>query len=443
MTDIRSVYDPRPSAAPVEVPRLRLRTERHDVTSHRFPTDFLWGVATAGHQNEGDNVDSDTWFLENVTPTVFQECSGKAANGWELWESDLDLVAGMNLNAYRFSVEWARVEPVQGEFSEEALAHYEALVDGCIARGLAPLVTFNHFTSPHWFAGRGAWLDAEAPELFARYVGVVMDRFGDRIRLAVTFNEPDLPEMLTWAALPAFIVDLERATLEAAERAAGVERYRAGNVMLREDFAGMRAGMTAAHLTAKAAVKARRPELPVGLSLAMCDDVAVPGGEEVVARKRAEVYDYWLRLAADDDFVGVQNYERLRYGPDGLLPSPEGAVLNGMGTPVDPDSLRGAVEYAHAVSGVPVLVSEHGVSTPDDSIRAAFIEPSLEGLAQAIAGGVPVLGYCHWTLMDNFEWIFGYGPKLGLHEVDRETFERTAKPSAGAYADLVRTARRL
>ena len=120
----------------------------------------------------------------------------------------------------------------------------------------------------------------------------------------------------------------------------------------------------------------------------------------------------------------MQNYERLVYGPDGLLPAPEGAVLNGMGTPVDPDSLRGAVEYAYAVSGVPVLVSEHGVSTPDDSIRAGFIEPSLEGLAQAIADGVPVLGYCHWTLMDNFEWIFGYGPKLGLHSVDR-------RPSSG------------
>ena len=129
-----------------------------------FPADFLWGVATAGHQNEGDNVHSDTWFLENVTPTVFQERSGKAANGWELWESDLDLVAGMNLNAYRFSVEWARIEPVEGEFSEEALAHYEAVVDGCLARGLAPIVTFNHFTSPHWFAARGAWLDAEAPD---------------------------------------------------------------------------------------------------------------------------------------------------------------------------------------------------------------------------------------------------------------------------------------
>ncbi|KQV06246.1 glycoside hydrolase family 1 protein [Leifsonia sp. Root112D2] len=408
------------------------------MTTERFPTNFLWGVATAGHQNEGDNVDSDTWFLENVTPTVFQERSGKATNGWERWESDLDLVAGMGLNAYRFSVEWARIEPTEGEFSEEALAHYEALVDGCRARGLAPVVTFNHFTSPHWFAKRGAWLDTEAPALFARYCGVVMDRFGDRIELAITFNEPDLPEMLTWAGLPAFVVDLERETLAAASREAGVERYRAGNVMLREDFVEMRAGITAAHVAATSGIKARRPELPVGLSLAMCDDVARPGGEAVRDRKRAEVYDYWLRLAADDDFVGVQNYERLYYGEDGLLPAADGATLNGMGTPVDPDSLRGAVEYAHAVSGVPILVSEHGVSTPDDSIRAGFIEPSLDGLAEAMRAGVPVLGYCHWTLMDNFEWIFGYGPKLGLHEVDRTTFERTAKPSADVYAGLVR-----
>jgi len=409
----------------------------------RFPSDFLWGVATAGPQNEGDNVTSDTWFLENVTPSVFQDRSGKATNGWELWESDLDLVAGMNLNAYRFSVEWARIEPAEGEFSDEALAHYESVIDGCLARGLAPIVTFNHFTSPHWFAQRGAWLDPAAPDLFARYCGVVMDRFGDRIALAVTFNEPDLPEMLTWAHLPEFVVELERQTLEAAGREAGVEKYRAGNVMLREDFAGMRAGMTAGHRAAKAAIKAVRADLPVGLSLAMVDDVAGPGGEATRDRKRAEVYEHWLVLARDDDFVGVQNYERIVYGPDGQLPPEPGASVNGMGTAVEPDSLRCAVEYAYAVAGVPILVSEHGVGTEDDSIRAGFLEPSLEGLAQAIADGVPVIGYCHWTLMDNFEWIFGYGPKLGLHSVDRETFERTAKPSAALYAELVRTARGL
>ncbi|GAA1960192.1 glycoside hydrolase family 1 protein [Microbacterium deminutum] len=412
------------------------------MTVPTFPADFLWGVATAGHQNEGDNVDSDTWFLENVTPSVFQDRSGKAANGWELWESDLDLVAGMGLNAYRFSVEWARIEPVEGEFSEDALAHYEAVVDGCRARGLAPIVTFNHFTSPHWFAGRGAWLDPEAPALFARYAGVVMDRFGDRIALAITFNEPDLPEMLTWARLPEFVVELERKTLEAATREAGVEKYRAANVMLREDFAGMRAGMTAGHRAAKAAIKARRDDLPVGLSIAMVDDVAIPGGEATRDRKRAEVYEHWLELARDDDFVGVQNYERYYYGPDGAVPAPDGATgLVGLYGGVEPDSLRGAVEYTYEVTGRPVLVSEHGMSTEDDSRRAGFIEPSLVGLKQAMDAGVPVLGYCHWTLIDNFEWIFGYGPKLGLHSVDRETFERTPKPSAGVYAELVREAR--
>ena len=208
-----------------------------------FPADFLWGVATAGHQNEGDNVDSDTWFLENVTPTVFQDRSGKA-------DERLGAV-GVRPRPRRRA--WAST-PTASRSSGRASSRSRAssrkrrwrttrrVVDGCLARGLAPIVTFNHFTSPHWFAARGAWLDPEAPELFARYCGVVMDRFGDRIALAVTFNEPDLPEMLTWAELPDFIPELERATLEAASEAAGVEQYRAGNVMLREDFAGMRAG---------------------------------------------------------------------------------------------------------------------------------------------------------------------------------------------------------
>jgi len=407
------------------------------MTDHALPSGFLWGVATAGHQNEGDDTTSDTSFLEQVSPTIFSEPSGRACNSWELWETDLDLARDLGLNAYRFSVEWARVEPVDGEFSETALAHYEAMVDGCLVRGLAPIVTFSHFTAPHWFAMRGAWLDPEASDRFARFCGAVMDRFGDRIALAVTFNEPDLPRMLTWAELPDFVPQLERATLEAAERATGVERYRAGNVMLPEDFVGMQEGMTLAHRAARAAIKARRSDLPVGLSLAIVDDVAARGGEALRDHKRAEVYEHWLRLAREDDFVGVQNYERIVYGPDGPVPAPAGAVVNGMGTAVEPDSLRGAVEYAHAVSGRPVLVTEHGIATDDDGVRAEFIGPSLDGLLQAVAAGVPVLGYCHWTLMDNFEWIFGYSSHLGLHAVDRETFERIPKPSAGVYAAAV------
>jgi beta-glucosidase len=411
------------------------------MTENAFPDGFLWGVASAGHQIEGDNVESDTWFLENVSPTIFQERSGRAADGWNRWEEDLDFAKGLGLDAYRFSVEWARIEPVEGVFSEEALDHYDAVVDGCLARGLAPVVTFNHFTSPHWFAKQAAWLNPDSAELFARYCGRAMDRFGDRIAIAVTFNEPDLPEMLSWMDLPPFVAQLERATLEAAGKSAGVPRYRVSNVMLREDFAGMRAGMTAAHRAAKAAIKQRRPELRVGLTVAIIDDVAVGGGEEIRDRKRAEVYEHWLQLAREDDFVGVQNYERALYGRDGEIHPAAEAIVNEQGTVVEPDSLRGAVEYAYSVAQVPIIVTEHGISTADDSVRQAFIEPSLVGMEKAIMSGVPVLGYFHWTLMDNFEWIFGYSRQLGLHTVDRTTFERTPKPSAAVFAKAVESRR--
>ena len=408
------------------------------MTQRPFPPGFLWGVASAGHQNEGDNVTSDTWFAEHVTPTVFREPSGKACNGYELWREDVDLVADMGLNAYRFSVEWARVEPVEGEFAEDALDHYEAIVDRCLERGLAPVVTFNHFTAPHWFAMRGGWLDGDAPLRFARYCDRVMARFGDRIAYAVTLNEPNLARLLTWIGFPDVVRELERATLAAASEAAGVDRYRLANVMLPEEMDAMADGMTAGHLAGKEVIKRRRADLPVGLSIAVVDDVAVGDDTSVRDRKRAEVYERWLHLARDDDFVGVQNYERIYYDGFGPVPPPSDAAVNQMGSGVEPLSLAGAVQYAYETARVPVLVTEHGMGTDDDSLRAGFIEPSLAGLLDVIDAGVPVLGYLHWTLMDNFEWIFGYGHELGLHSVDRDTFVRTPKPSADVYAAIAR-----
>ena len=408
------------------------------MTERSFPPGFLWGAAHAGHQVEGNNDNSDTWFAENVTPTVFKEPSGRAVNNYELWAEDIDLAKGLGLNAYRFSVEWARVEPVEGKFSDEELDHYEAIVDRCVELGLAPVVTLNHFTAPHWFAMRSGWLDPEAPALFARYCDKVVERFGDRIAYAVTLNEPNLAHLLTWFPLPDFIKELDRATLAAASEAAGVPAYRLANVALPEEMDALEDGMAAGHVAARAAIKARRLELPVGFSLAIMDDVVVGDDPSVRDRKRAEVYQRWLELARGDDFLGVQNYEQVPFDGNGVVPPSEDATKNLMGTEVEPLSLAGAVRYGHEVAGVPVLVTEHGMGTPDDSLRAAFIEPSLAGLLDVIDEGVPVLGYCHWSLLDNFEWIFGYDFQYGLHEVDRTTFVRTAKPSAGVYAAIVR-----
>src|SRR5262245_1315893 len=201
----------------------------------------------------------------------------------------------------------------------------------------------------------------------------------------------------------------------------------------------MEDGLAAGHRAARTAIKAKRPDLPVGLSLAIMDDVVVDGADPAVRdRKRAECYQPWLELARDDDFIGVQNYERVPFDSDGIVKPAADAAVNVMGTEVEPLSLAGAVSYAHNIAQVPVLVTEHGMGTPDDTLRAAFIEPALAGLLDAIEDGVPVLGYCHWSLLDNFEWVFGVDVRFGLHEVDRATFTRKPKPSAAVYAAIAR-----
>ena len=405
-----------------------------------FPPGFRWGAATSGHQTEGGNTNSDTWFLEHVRPSVFREPSGRACNSYELWREDVDLVAGLGLNTYRFSVEWARVEPEEGRFSDEALEHYQAITGYCLSLGIAPVVTYNHFTSPHWFARRGAWLDPEAPALFARYCGMVTEALGDGAAWVVTMNEPDLPRLLTWLGLPPEVHEMERATLLAASEQAGVERYRTSNLVLPEEMDAMAAGLAAGHRAAREAIKSRRPGLPVGLSLAVVDDQVVGDDASVRDRKRAEVYGMWLDLARDDDFVGVQNYERARYNGRGPVPPPPGATLNQLSSSdIYPLSLAGAVRYAYQATGVPVLVTEHGLGHRDDALRAALIPPALAGLLDAVENGVPVLGYLHWSLLDNFEWIFGYDVRFGLHEVDRATFARTPKPSAAVYSAIARS----
>ncbi|WP_093804146.1 family 1 glycosylhydrolase [Streptomyces sp. Wb2n-11] len=410
------------------------------MTHTSLPDTFLWGVATAGHQNEGHNSASDTWFLEHTKPSLFREPSGPACRGYQQWETDLDLAAGLGLNAFRFSVEWARVEPERGVVSPEALDHYERKVDGCLERGLAPLVTFSHFTAPHWFAAAGSWTAADAPARFAEQCDRVMARFGDRIAYGVTLNEPNLEQLLqAGAKLPAEAETLKTQMLAAAAQAAGSDTYASANVIPAHRQDEFQEAFTRAHRTARDAIKARRGDLPVGVSIAIADEVALPGGEESRDAKRAAVYEHWLREARNDDFIGVQNYERVVHGPDGEVTAD--GELNGMGTAIAPGSLAGAVRYAHEVAGVPVLVTEHGIQTPDDAQRAAFVPAAVHGLAVEIGAGTPVVGYCHWTLMDNFEWIFGYGAQLGLHEVDRETFQRRPKPSAKTYADVVRNYR--
>jgi beta-glucosidase len=403
----------------------------------RFPEGFIWGTATAGHQVEGNDVNSDMWFLEQLQPTLFVEHVGDANNSLELWPVDLDLVHSLNLNAYRFSLEWSRIEPEPGQFSLAMLDHYLRMIEGCRTRGLQPIVTFNHFATPRWFAARGGWTNPESPALFERFCEHAAHHLTKAIAYATTLNEPNLLRLLSWVDLPPAMKDLQRAMLDKAARTLGVAKFTASNSANAEDLDAIQVNLLEGHRRGRQAIKAARPELPVGVSLAVMDDQAL-GKHSRRDEKRAQVYGAWLEAVKGDDFVGVQNYERAQYDEKGAVPPPHGVPLDGMGREIYPPSLANAVRYVHEQTARPILVTEHGLFTDDDAQRAAFIPAALTHLADTMAAGVPVLGYVHWTLMDNFEWIFGYKPHFGLCAVDRQTFKREPKPSAAVLASIAR-----
>lgn len=404
----------------------------------RFPDGFLWGVATSGHQTEGDNTASDFWWMEHTRPTLFAEPSGSGTASFEMWPADLDLVRSLGFNTYRFSLEWARIEPEEGLFSQGMIAHYRRIIDGCHARGLAPVVTFNHFSCPRWFAARGGWANPSAPDLFARFCAYAARALTSGISHAVTLNEPNLPTILSWIGLPPALYAGHAAMLKAAGKALGSVTFSAGFMLSRDEHLPMIPIMGEAHRKARAAIKDVRPDLPVGLSLSVADDQAT-GVTTIRDRKRAEAYEPWFAFTEDDDFIGVQNYNRTLFDAKAVLPPPEGAVRNDAGMEIHPPSLAGALRYAHKATGKPVLVTEHGVGVADDTIRLPFIVDSLEGLRAAVGDGVPVLGYIHWSLLDNYEWYLGHAQKFGLVAVDRTTFIRTPKPSAFALGAIARS----
>lgn len=402
----------------------------------RFSKGFLWGAATSGHQTEGNNVSSDCWVLENLPSSNFQEPSRDACDSFHRWPLDMDIARSLNLTAYRFSLEWSRIEPEPGLFSTAMLDHYLAMIEGCTARGLKAVVTFNHFTCPTWFAMRGGWTNPDAPQLFARFCDRAARHLSSGIHAAVTLNEPNLMRLLHYK-LPKVAFAGSPAVQARAARSVGSEQFVAMLVETPAQTEAVLPIMIAAHKAGRAAIKAVRANLPIGVSLAMEDDQAV-GSPETRDHKRKVCYDDWLAAARDDDFIGVQNYERQRVGADGLLPPPEGAARSTEGAEIYPASLAGAVGYAWDVAKVPVLVTEHGIGTADDSQRAALIPAALGHLHDLMAKGVPVLGYMHWSLLDNFEWIFGYKKHYGLTQVDRATFKRTLKPSASVLAAIAK-----
>ncbi|WP_394551954.1 glycoside hydrolase family 1 protein [Agromyces sp. MMS24-JH15] len=391
-----------------------------------FPTPFLWGAATAPHQIEGNNVNSDWWVYEQRMPHL--GLSGDAVDSYHRYEEDMRLLADAGLTAYRFGIEWARVEPLPGEFSRAELAHYRRMIDTAIGLGLTPVVTLHHFTSPRWFVEEGGWLGETALDRFAAYVARVAEIL-DGVEWICTINEPNMLALMVLMArainpdaVPAFDtptvqpgegIVIPRPTLEVGQRL--VDAHHAAREVLRTKT------------TAK-----------IGWTVANLALWAKPENAQYLESERYAREDLYLEGARGDDFIGVQSYSTQEIDATGMVPAPPSPDNTLTGAAYRPDALGIAIRHAAEVTGIPVLVTENGIATADDEQRIAYTTGALQGLRDAVADGIDVRGYLHWSALDNFEWGH-WEPTFGLIAVDREDFTRHPKPSLAWLGGIARS----
>ncbi|GAA3349322.1 glycoside hydrolase family 1 protein [Amorphoplanes nipponensis] len=391
-----------------------------------FPDDFLWGSATSAHQVEGGNTNNDWWDFEHDPATAARESSGDGIDHYHRYGEDFALLAALGHNAHRLSVEWSRIEPAPGEFSHAALGHYRRVLSALRDQGLTAFVTLHHFTLPRWFAARGGWLAPDAAAVFGRFSARVAATLGDLMPYVCTINEPQM------VALHGYLEGYHPPGLTNP-----VLWRRAGEALLAAHVAGVRAVRAEAGSRVGLAV-----QLP--LLAPARDDAACRTLYEVM---RHEIVDRYLdNLTGPDagDWLGVQYYRRQWVDPAApalFAPPPPGTPTTQMGWAVHPDGLRQMLHRA-ARTGLPLVVTENGIATTDDTERVDYLRTHLAALARARAEGVDVRGYLHWSAFDNFEWSEGGRPRFGLVAVDRDhDFARTPKPSAHALARVARTGR--
>jgi beta-glucosidase len=420
-----------PASAPPTT--LRVMAQRFD-----FPAGFAWGTATAAHQVEGNNVNSDYWAIEHTPRTPFVEPSGDACDQYHRYPEDIAMLARLGFNTYRFSIEWARIEPEEGHFSRAELDHYRRVLATCHEHRIAPMVTFHHFTSPRWVAADGGWDDRKTAERFARYCEHAAKYLGDMISSACTINEANLGAYQYLIGHARERIDPARSRwFSEAARRIGADPNRFAPYLMCDQMKA-RDTMLEAHRLAAPAIKSCGHDFPVGVTLALGDFQAAPGGEERLKKIRAECQDIFFEAARGDDFVGVQTYTRDRIGPDGLLPPEHGVERTIMGYEFWPEALEGTIRYASSIAKVPVIVTENGIAATDDSRRIEYVRRALVGVARCIKDGIPVRGYVYWSMLDNYEWNSGYRPTFGLVAVDFKTQERTIRPSARWLGEIAR-----
>ena len=399
----------------------------------------LWGTAVSHYQVEGgDPCDWTAWEQDGRTRG---EPCGCAAGSWKRYEEDADLAKAAGANAFRFSVSWSRIEPILGRYDDAALARYGRLVDHLNAIGLEPIVTLFHYTHPRWFHGQTPWTCTSSVARFAQFAQRVAQELGDRVRFYVPLNEPLVFALAGYfdAQIPPGLSD-GRALVRVVDH------------------------LLAAHCAAVAEIREVQPDAAIGVAHNMMAfaperrwnpldraltalahrsynrgliEAFATGRWDFLMPPRTRVRGRRDDLVRSLDVFGVNFYSRLHLRSPGRermigdfnYRDVSGRGLTDNGWEIVPEAFDALLREASR-SGLPLIVTENGLADADDRLRAQFIDSHLTAIERS---GVPVHGYLHWSLLDNFEWLDGFGPKFGLYEVDRTTFQRKPRASVETF----------
>ncbi|HIQ01683.1 MAG TPA: glycoside hydrolase family 1 protein [Anaerolineales bacterium] len=411
-----------------------------------FPPDFKWGTATSSYQVEGNNTNNDWWAWEQEEGHIKEgHRSGLACNWWERAEEDFDRAAELGQNAHRLSVEWSRIEPEEGRFDDSALDRYRAMLQALRERGIEPMVTLHHFTNPLWLAEMGGWENPRAIPLFDRYAARVVEALGEFCDLWCTINEPNVVVFL------GYVMEVFPPGKQDFRAAMGVGR----NLMR-------------AHAAAYRRIHELQPQARVGFAHNIrIFDPANPRSplDRRVAAWQNRAYNetfvaavirgrwlpplglgWALRLRNTLDWVGLNYYTRdvvafdRRMGHQlfGRNFHPEDAeLMDGGYGELYPEGMERSLRRLARLR-LPIYVTENGIPDSDDDQRPRYLITHLHRVWRVIQGCHPVVGYYHWTLVDNFEWVEGWTLRFGLIEIDPETQARTFRRSAYLYRDIIR-----
>jgi len=380
----------------------------------KFPSGFLWGSAVAAYQVEG-GIENCDWSRDYP--------AGRACDYYNRYEQYFDMAKGLNQNIHRFSLEWSRIEPEEGKFNREAIEHYRIMLLVLKARGIKSMVTIWHWTNPVWFAKKGGWESSKSVELYEKFIKFIIPELDDLVDFWITLNEPDL-------------------YLDLAYGKGKFPPYKKSVLSECKAFINF----IRAHKKAYKTLHNSCGNSKVGIvfNYVYTNSKNANSFVENAAVKLRQYIDDWLPLyliGGYADYLGINYYfhdaiEFTPYSFPFFRINNDNKKVSDIGWEIYPEGIYHVLKNVGKRFKVPLYITENGIADKKDANRKKFIRDHLYWTHKAISEGVDVKGYLHWSLLDNFEWIYGFTPKFGLIKLDFNTFDAKIRPSAYEYAKI-------